>query len=54
MEIDVANTNIQNGNKDLPLSFFVASVEWLMRNYKDRQFIMFGEFGWKVNSDPQS
>ena len=49
MEIDVANTNIENGNKNLPLAFFVASVEWLMRNYKERQFIIFGEFGWRVN-----
>ncbi len=47
----MTNTKIENGciHKYLPLTFFVASVEWLMRNYKDRQFIVFGEFGWKVN-----
>ena len=45
MEIDVANTKIENGymHKYLPLTFFVANVEWLMRNYKDRQFIIFGD-----------
>ena len=56
MEIDVANTKIENGymHKYLPLTFFVANVEWLMRNYKDRQFIIFGEFRWRVNKDSQS
>ena len=54
MEIDVANTKIENGHKYLHLTFFVASVEWLMRNYKDRQFIVFGEFEWRVNKDSQS
>ena len=54
LEINVASTKFRVENKELPLTFFVASVDWLMRNYKERQFIIFGEFGWKVDSNLKS